>query len=61
LSLDNKGKTCTEGIGNMMLRRIFGQKGDEIIGDWKKLHSEELHNFYSSRNIVRRIKSSRMK
>jgi hypothetical protein len=33
---------------NRMLRRIFGQKKDEFIGGWRKLHNEELHNLYSS-------------
>jgi hypothetical protein len=42
-----------------MLRRIFGLKRDEIIG-WRKLNSEELHNLYSSPNIIRMIKSRRM-
>jgi hypothetical protein len=31
---------------NRVLRRIFGQKRDEIIGDWRKLHNEEIHNFH---------------
>jgi hypothetical protein len=46
---------------NRMLRRIFGLKRDEVTGDWRKLHNEELHNFYSSQNIIRMIKSRRMK
>jgi hypothetical protein len=46
---------------NRMLRRIFGPKKDEVTGDWRKLHNEELHNLYSSPNIIRMIKSSRMK
>jgi hypothetical protein len=41
---------------NRVLRKIFGQKRDEVIG-WRKLHSEELHNLYSSPNIIRMIKS----
>jgi hypothetical protein len=36
-----------------VLRRIFGPKRDEVIGEWWKLHSEELHNLYSSTNIIR--------
>jgi hypothetical protein len=40
-----------------MLRRIFGTKGDEIIGSWKKMHIEELHNLFSQPNIIRMIKS----
>jgi hypothetical protein len=44
-----------------VLRRIFGPKRDEMTGDWKKLHNEELHNLYSSPNIIRMIKSRRMR
>jgi len=46
---------------NMVLRRIFGPKRDEVTGDWRKLHNEELSDLYSSPNIVRVIKSSRMR
>jgi hypothetical protein len=46
---------------NRVLRRIFGSKRDEVTGDWRKLHNEELHNFYSSPNIIRIIKSRRMR
>jgi hypothetical protein len=46
---------------NRMLRRIFGPKGDEIIGDWRKLRNEDLHNLYSSPNIISMIKSRRMR
>jgi hypothetical protein len=46
---------------NQILRRIFGLKGDEIIGGWKKLDNEELHNLYLSPNIIRLIKSWRMR
>jgi hypothetical protein len=42
------------------LRRIFGPKRDEVTGDWRKLHNEELHNLYSSPNISRMIKSNRL-
>jgi hypothetical protein len=38
---------------NRVLRRIFGPKRDGVIGGWRKLHSEELHNLYSSPNIIR--------
>jgi hypothetical protein len=48
-------------FGNRVLRRIFGPKGDEVIGGWKKLHNEELHNLYSSPSIIRMIKSKRMR
>jgi hypothetical protein len=46
---------------NRVLWRIFGPKRDEVTGDWKKLHNEELHNLYSSPNIIRMIKSRRMR
>jgi hypothetical protein len=45
---------------NRVLGRIFGPKRDEVKGEWKKLHSEELHILYSSPNIIRQIKSRRM-
>jgi hypothetical protein len=46
---------------NRVLRRIFGPKRDEVTGEWRKLHSEELHNLYSSPNIITQIKSRRMR
>jgi hypothetical protein len=46
---------------NRVLRRIFGPKRDEVTGEWRKLHSEELHNSYSSPDIIREIKSRRMR
>jgi hypothetical protein len=46
---------------NRVLRRIFGPRTDEVTGDWKKLHNEELHNLRSSPNIIRMIKSIRMR
>ena len=42
---------------NRMLRRIFGLKRDEVTGEWKKLHNEELNDLYCSPNIVRAINS----
>jgi hypothetical protein len=46
---------------NRVLRRIFGPKRDEVTGEWRKLHNEELNDLYSSLNIVRVIKSIRMR
>jgi hypothetical protein len=46
---------------NRVLRRIFRLKRDEVTGDRRKLHNEELHNLYSSPNIIRMIKSTRMR
>jgi hypothetical protein len=45
---------------NRVLRRIFGPKRDEVTEDRRKLHSGELHNLYSSPDIIRMIKSRRM-
>jgi hypothetical protein len=47
-------------FGNRVLRTIFGPKREEV-GSWKKLHNDELHSLYSSLNIVRVIKSRRMR
>jgi hypothetical protein len=44
-----------------VLRRIFGPKGNGGKGGWRKLHNEEMHNFYSSPSIIRIIKSRGMK
>jgi hypothetical protein len=44
-----------------VLRRIIGPKIDEVTGDWRKLHNEELHNLYSSPNRIRMLKSRRMR
>ena len=46
---------------NWALRRIFGPKRDEVTGVWRKLHNEELNDLYSLPNIVRMIKSRRMR
>jgi hypothetical protein len=42
---------------NRVLRRIFGPKRYEVMGEWRKLHNEELHNLYSSPDIIRQVKS----
>jgi hypothetical protein len=46
---------------NRVPRRIFGPKRDEMTGGWRKLHDEELHNLYSSQNIIRMIMSRKMR
>jgi len=44
-----------------MLRRIFGPRRDEVTGEWRRLHNEKVNDLYSSPNIVRVIKSRRMR
>jgi hypothetical protein len=46
---------------NRVLRRIFGPTWDEVTGEWRKLHNGELHSLYSSPDIIRQIKSRRMR
>jgi len=46
---------------NRVLRRVFGPKKDEVTGKWRKLHNEELSDLYSLPNIVRVVKSRRMR
>jgi hypothetical protein len=46
---------------NTVLRKIFGPKSGEVRGEWGKLHNEEFHNLYCSPNIIRMIKSKRMR
>jgi hypothetical protein len=55
-----EGGTQTEGFENRVLRRIFRPKREED-GSWRKLHNDELHSLYTSPNIVRVIKSRRMR
>jgi hypothetical protein len=46
---------------NRVLRGIFGPKRDEVTGEWRKLHNEGLHNLYSSPDIIRQVKSRRIR
>jgi hypothetical protein len=55
-----KGGTQTEGFENSVLRRIFGPKR-EVDGSWRKLRNDQLHSLYLSPNIVRVIKSRRLR
>jgi hypothetical protein len=56
-----KGGTQTEVLEKRVLRRIFGPTRDEVKGDWRNQHNEELHNLYSLPNIIRMIKSRRIR
>jgi hypothetical protein len=47
-------------IENRVLRRIFGPKRNEVTGGWRKVHNEEVHDLYSSPNIIEMIKLKRM-
>ena len=44
-----------------VLRKIFGRKRDETTAEWRKLHNAELHDLYSSRNIIKNLKSRRLR
>jgi hypothetical protein len=46
---------------NRVVRRIFGPKWGEVTGEWRKLHNRELHNLYSSPDVIGQIKSRRMR
>jgi hypothetical protein len=46
---------------NRVLRRIFGPKREEVAGGWRRLHNEERHNLYVSSNVIRVIKSRKMR
>jgi hypothetical protein len=59
LLINRKHKSCNR--HGRLLRRIFESKRGEITRGWRRLHNEELHNFYSLPNISRMIKSKRMR
>jgi hypothetical protein len=61
LVADIEGGTQDEGVENRVLRRIFGHRRDEVTGEWRKLHNEELSDLFSSPSIFRGIKSRRMR
>jgi hypothetical protein len=60
-SLTLRGEHTLRVFENRVLRRTFGQKGDEETGGCRKLHNEELRNLYSSPSIIRIMKSRRMR
>ena len=55
------GGTRLRVFDNRVLRRVLGPKRDEVAGEWRKLHNEELNDLYCSLNIVQVIKSRRMR
>jgi len=61
LVADIEGGTRLRVFENMVLRRVFGPKRDEVTGEWRKLHNEELRDLYSLPNIVRVVKWRRMR
>jgi hypothetical protein len=60
LSLTLKEEHRLKVFENRILRRIFGPKRNEVTGEWRKLINEELHNLYSSPDIITQVKSRRM-
>jgi hypothetical protein len=61
LSLQITNVLIYEVFESRVLRRMFGPKRDEVTGEWRRLHYEELNDLYSSPNIIRVIKSRRMR
>jgi hypothetical protein len=60
-SLTLREECRLRGFENRVLRRIFGPKGCEVTGEWRRLHNEELYALFSSPVIIRVIKSRRLK
>jgi hypothetical protein len=60
-ALTLRGEHRLRVIGKRVLRTIFVPKLEEVAGGWRRLHNEELHNLYASPNIIRMIKSRRVK
>jgi hypothetical protein len=59
--LSHEGKNTLRVFENRVLSRIFGPQKEEVVADWRRLHSEERRNLYASRNVIRVIKSRMMK
>jgi hypothetical protein len=59
--MDILSKPKKKSISWKCLRRIFGPRRDEVTGDWRKLHNEELHDLYPSPSVIRIIKARRMR